>query len=285
MQLFLGLAALLAMQSPSSPSQDSQGGNQEDTSPRAADVWKASTVANTFADIRNSIPLASEQLDLMERVIRCFRDRQTPPIVETWLDLGCGDGPLSKMMLQAFPQSRGFMLDYSDPMLEAAQSSMKSNNDRVQFIKADLSNPDWKNNLSKLNPDIQSFDVIVSGFAIHHLTDDRKRELYQEIYHLLSSDRGVFLNLEHVASTDSTVENIFTGAFVDSMYKTYAGERTRKECEAAVQYDLSVDKDANILVPVEVQCNWLREIGYQHVDCYFKYLILALFGGVKITEE
>ena len=39
------------------------------------------------------------------------------------------------------------------------------------------------------------------------------------------------------------------------------------------------DKDANILLPVEVQCDWLREIGYEEVDCYFRVYELAVFGG------
>jgi len=39
------------------------------------------------------------------------------------------------------------------------------------------------------------------------------------------------------------------------------------------------DKEANILAPVELQCNWLRKIGFEDVDCYFKIFELAVFGG------
>ena len=41
------------------------------------------------------------------------------------------------------------------------------------------------------------------------------------------------------------------------------------------------DKKANILTSVETQCQWLREIGFQDVDCYFKILEIAIFGGLK----
>ena len=84
-----------------------------------------------------------------------------------------------------------------------------------------------------------------------------------------------------VSSPDAIVEGIFEGAFVDSMFEYFKGSKTHEECEQAVEYDLSVDDDANLLAPVEAQCEWLREIGFDHVDCYFKFLILALFGGVK----
>ena len=36
---------------------------------------------------------------------------------------------------------------------------------------------------------------------------------------------------------------------------------------------------ANILAPVEVQCQWLREIGFTDVDCYLKMFEVAVFGG------
>jgi tRNA (cmo5U34)-methyltransferase len=241
-------------------------------------VWKSRDVANTFADIRDSIPMAKEQLDVMTRVIRTFRQ----PEPRRWLDLGCGSGPLSRKLLHDFPLSRGIMLDYSEPMLQNAQSKLQKLKveDRVKLVQADLSRSDWKSSVEMSS----SFDVVVSGFAIHHLSDERKKEVYQEVHDILSPG-GVFLNLEHVASPDPVVERIFDGAFVDSMYQHYQGQKSEEECQAAVEYDLSVDEEANILTPVETQCDWLRNIGYDHVDCYFKFFILALFGGVKKGEE
>ena len=41
------------------------------------------------------------------------------------------------------------------------------------------------------------------------------------------------------------------------------------------------DINDNILALVETQCQWLRQIGYRDVDCYFKILELAVFGGRK----
>ena len=42
------------------------------------------------------------------------------------------------------------------------------------------------------------------------------------------------------------------------------------------------DEDpSNKLTSVELQMRWLREIGFEEVDCYWKWLELALFGGVR----
>ena len=41
------------------------------------------------------------------------------------------------------------------------------------------------------------------------------------------------------------------------------------------------DKKENLLAPVEAQCEELRRIGFEDVDCFFKLFELALFGGRK----
>jgi hypothetical protein len=55
----------------------------------------------------------------------------------------------------------------------------------------------------------------------------------------------------------------------------------RDRSEVAREYAHRPDKADNILERVDVQVDWLREIGYRHADCYFKWLELAVFGGVK----
>ncbi len=50
----------------------------------------------------------------------------------------------------------------------------------------------------------------------------------------------------------------------------------------AKNYYARPDKADNILAPANVQCEWLREIGFADVDCFFKVFELALFGGRKI---
>ena len=69
-------------------------------------------------------------------------------------------------------------------------------------------------------------------------------------------------------------------SFIDSLYtvnRQQEGGKTRKE--VAMQFHGREDKQANILAPVETQCDWLRDIGYLDVDCFFKLFELAVFGG------
>jgi ubiquinone/menaquinone biosynthesis C-methylase UbiE len=169
-------------------------------------------------------------------------------------------------------------------MLQAAREKLGAvpsepgENGSVQLIQADLASAAWLAHLDRG----QRFDLIVSRFSIHHLADERKRALYAEIYELLVPG-GVFMNLEHVSSPTPAVEALFNDYFIDHLYAFHRqsdGRRSRKE--VAETYYSRPDKVENILVPTELQCDWLREIGFQDVDCFFKAFELALFGGRKL---
>lgn len=165
------------------------------------------------------------------------------------LDLGTGDGRLLSLLSLHSESAECIGVDNSPTMIHAAERRFL-NNDRVRIIEHDLMNP---------LPDLGEFDVIASSFAIHHCTNERKRTLYAEVHDRLTPG-GVFLNLEHVASPTHSLHK----RFLDTL--GVAAE----------------DEDSgNILLDVETQLDWLRKTGLTDVDCYWKWLELCLFGGLK----
>lgn len=238
---------------------------------RKDEVWKSlSLVEKYLNDVHKAIPLIAEQINIMKRLI-ITREKA----VVTFMDLGCGDGILAAAILEEYPEAKGVLLDFSEPMLKAAQKNLKEYAQNLDFVKADYFNPTWITYVTKIAP----FDVIVSGFSIHHQTDIRKQELYREIYTLLGS-RGIFINMEHVSSKTKWVESIWDNYFIDSLYAMSVKEGLNKSRDQLVEeYYNSPDNEANILASVEAQCDWLCKIGFQDVDCYFKIFELAIFGG------
>jgi ubiquinone/menaquinone biosynthesis C-methylase UbiE len=236
-----------------------------------ADIWKQRDVAGAFLNERSlHIPDRQRQLSVALRVLRFSR---TP--IKRVLDLGAGDAIILATVLEAFPQAQGIALDFSPLMLEQARERLKKFDQRAATVEGDLQSPAWQKGIQG------TFDAILSGLAIHHLTHERKRELYKEIHDLLNPG-GVFLNLEHVASPTPQVEEIFNDMMTEHLYfrRREKGEAVTPD-QVRQDYLGRADRAANILASVEDQCHWLREIGFVDVDCFWKFFELAIFGGGK----
>jgi len=240
----------------------------------SGDVWKGRSLTRTFLEgVRGGIPFAAEQIDAMLRVVRAGNGA-----VECFADLGCGDGVLSCALLDRYPNARATLVDFSEPMIEAARGKLGACEPSPRFLVTDLGDARWLESLGAES----SFDLVVSGYAIHHLPDPRKRELYAEIYSLLG-EGGMFVNIEHVASRTAWIESISDELMIDSLFAFHSsGDAAKTREQVAQEFVHRPDKAANILAPVEEQCEWLRDIGFVDVDCHFKVFELAVFGGRRV---
>jgi len=239
---------------------------------RVKSSWEIEENAKYFLESeRGAVPGSDLQLDIMASIIQQWR-----PDPSNLLDLGCGDGILGRFMITCFPSVDAIFVDFSDPMLAAAKASL-SHIPNATILKADFSSSEWLRVVNSYKP----FDVIITGFAIHHQPDSRKKELYSEIYDLLTPG-GVFLNLEHVKSSTPQVENLFEEYFIEHLhnFQLKSNPETSKEI-VADGFRNRPDKNEDQLVPVETQCEWLREICFKDVDCFFKQFEIGLFGGRK----
>jgi tRNA (cmo5U34)-methyltransferase len=168
------------------------------------------------------------------------------------LDLGTGDGRLLALLQIDRREMLGVGLDFSELMLEVARKRF-ADDERIELVKHDLAEP---------LPALGRFDAVVSSMAIHHLEHERKRSLYGEVFDLLEPG-GVFANFEHVASATHRLHLAFF---------------------AAIGEPLEYEDPSDRLLDVETQLGWLRELGFDDVDCYWKWLEMALLVGVKPDE-
>ncbi len=246
-----------------------------------AAIWQTNELTTTYLHgVRGAIPHANEQIDIMLRLAKAAQPNAT-----TILDLGCGDGILGQALLNQYLEATAVFVDFSTPMLEAARQRL-ANTENALFLQADYGKRGWQIELEEIvNRQLTivncQFDVIVSGYSIHHQPDDRKKEVYTELHDLLTPG-GIFLNIEHVASRTPWIQQQFDELFIDHLVAYAEQEQMGKSRDQVAQeFYYRPDKAANILAPVEDQCNWLREIGFTQVDCYLKVFELAVFGGVK----
>jgi tRNA (cmo5U34)-methyltransferase len=196
-----------------------------------------------------------------------------PERLDRFLDLGTGSGRLIALLLDARPTARAVGLDFSPVMLDAARRRF-ADDGRVEILEHDLDEPllppgSVPERIAGSVPERIAgsvperfgapFGAVVSALAIHHCPDERKRELYEEAFALLRPG-GIFLNLEHVASPTADLHTSFL----------YAVGTTPEE-----------DDPSNILLDVETQLRWLREIGFTDVDCHWKWREVALLAGSR----
>ncbi|MFQ5419807.1 MAG: class I SAM-dependent methyltransferase, partial [Anaerolineae bacterium] len=119
-------------------------------------VWQGAELTQAFLEgVRGAIPLATEQIDIMLRLVRAAK-----PTVNTILDLGCGDGILGHALLDKHPEATAVFVDFSPPMLAAARHRLAHTN-RATFLQLDYSQPGW----------IDKLIINNSQFTIHNSVD------------------------------------------------------------------------------------------------------------------
>ena len=171
-----------------------------------------------------------------------------PPAPASVLDLGCGDGRLSGLVMAARDTVTSVVaVDRSEPMLAAARARF-ARDERVCVRAHDLVDP-----IGGLG----AFDVIVSGFAIHHLEHARKRELFAEAARMLRPD-GLFANLEVVQCATESLQR----RFYDAIGRPDGDPEDR-------------------LASVEEQLAWMGEAGLRNADCIWRWRGFALLAGER----
>jgi tRNA (cmo5U34)-methyltransferase len=162
------------------------------------------------------------------------------------LDLGCGDGRLSELVLAARPGVEEIVaVDCSPPMLELARERFASE-PRVKVVEGDL-----RETIARWG----RADLVLSGFAIHHLEDERKQDLFAEAARLLGPG-GAFVNLEVVASASAA-----------------------RHAEFLAAIGRTADDPEDRLATVEDQLAWMRIAGFADADCLWRWRGFAVLVG------
>ena len=218
------------------------------------------------------IPKRQEQLTFL---VDLFPWRWDDPI--RVLDLGAGYGAVTEAVLHRYYQASVVCLDGSEAMMQHARARLAKYGAQVQLVLKDLADPVWHAGVSG------PFHAVVSAVALHHLTDERKQQLCREVFALLLPG-GLFLNNDVVDSPPFFQQHFtdLADRAIQEHEKALTGVlRSVEEIRAERALLMRSPGQHSHLAPLSSQLAWWQAAGFTSVDCYWKFLNLAIFGGVK----
>jgi ubiquinone/menaquinone biosynthesis C-methylase UbiE len=239
--------------------------------------WQRHDLAHEFLEHRQQLlPLLDVQEDLVRRIF----ERHGRP-VERFLDIGSGDGASSALLRSVFPAAEAVLVDFSEPMLARAGARLGARG--WTAVRGDLSTPGWRQGLPE-----GSYHAAVSSYAIHHLTSERKRALFAEVFELLQAGAR-FVNMD-VVEIEGPLDGLFDEEIIanrEQMARPALGDG-RGAIHPGSEHDREEpfdDHSEDRPDPAEDQLAWLREAGFAPVELQFKWAEGAIFGAVKPEER
>jgi tRNA (cmo5U34)-methyltransferase len=209
------------------------------------------------------------------KIIPCFFDFYYLPlnIMKTdnpsprILDIGAGTGLFSSIVLSKFPQAQITLMDCTEKMLDIAKERFKDKSN-ITYICQDMTKVDDALSKSYEN----QFDFIISGLAIHHLTNDEKRYVYTKCYQWLKKG-GLFINCDQIISPVPELE----AKNIEIWHQKIRENGLDEEAIDMLKERMKLDKCATIPCQMEL----LKDAGFVTRDFLFKYLVFCVLYAFK----
>ena len=179
------------------------------------------------------------------------------------LDLGAGTGLFSALVLSIHPTAHFTLWDVADKMLEAAKSRFHTSTAQFSYVAGDY---------RSFNKH-ESYDLVISSLSIHHLSDPEKQELFRHIFQALKPG-GIFLNMDQIKGPTPELQETYCRKWEEI---TRINGATEDEILGGLERRRLYDREATL----KNQLQWLREAGFQEVDCVYKKWLMGLFYARK----
>ena len=195
------------------------------------------------------------------------------------VELCCGEGLLTRALLEAFPDIRMHAYDGSPRMLEATRATADPHAERLTTTHFDLEGEDWRR-----------FDwpltAVVSSLAIHHLDGAGKQKLYADMAAALAPG-GALIVADLVAPAGPRAHAIAADAWDEAVRRRAQeldGNLAAFERFQEAGWNFYRDSDPDPIdkpSPLYDQLRWLDEAGLTAVDVVWMKAGHAILCGYK----
>lgn len=180
------------------------------------------------------------------------------------LDVGCGAGNYSLMMVTKIPNLNCTLVDLSKPMLDRAHQRVIKETENVSIIQGDIREVELEEN---------HFDIILAGAVLHHLRDDRDWETtFEKLYRLLRLG-GCLMISDLVAQDTEILDDYVREKYGDYLEEVGGLEYRHKVLDYVEKEDTPRS--------INYQLDLMKRVGFRSVEILHKNMCFGAFGGIK----
>jgi ubiquinone/menaquinone biosynthesis C-methylase UbiE len=224
-------------------------------------------------NIREQFDLVANEYDVQRKIfIPCFQDYyQTMACFisgsieqpKSILDLGAGTGLLTKCFYDQFPDSNFILVDVSEQMLEVARKRFRGLSNFNYIVS------DYGKTLPNAN-----FDLVISGLSIHHLSENDKQHLFNNIYSQLPQN-GCFANFDQFNAESEIINDMYNSWWYESIKISALPEKEYQKWLKRRQLD-----QENTIVESKAM---VKNSGFKIVECIYCYMKFGVIVARKIA--
>ncbi len=190
--------------------------------------------------------------------------RRLRPDAETLLDIGCGAGNYTLMMLSKMNNLNCMMVDLSKPMLDKAFERVSSVTKKAEIIQGDIRDIHLKES---------HFDIILAGAVLHHLREDADWEFtFGKLFGILKP--GGCLMISDLVTQDTETLNHYIWEKYSDYLESLGGREYRQN---VLDYVSKEDSPRSLNYQLEL----MKKIGFSHTEILHKNLCFAAYAGIK----
>jgi tRNA (cmo5U34)-methyltransferase len=191
--------------------------------------------------------------------------RRIRPDAENLLDIGCGAGNFTLMMLSKLNKLNCTLVDLSKPMLDKAFERVSQvTNKKVMTIQGDIRDISLAEN---------HFDIILAGAVLHHLREDGDWEfIFRKLFSVLKPG-GCLMISDLITQDTKTLNDYIWEKYGD--YLENIGGRDYKQ--KVLDYVSKEDPPRSLNYQFEL----MRKIGFSHTEILHKHICFAAYAGIK----
>ncbi|MGC9352949.1 MAG: class I SAM-dependent methyltransferase [Mariniphaga sp.] len=187
------------------------------------------------------------------------------PNAENLLDIGCGAGNLTLMMLSKLENLNCTLVDLSKPMLDKAFERVSQQTDNiVTIIQGDVRDVE----LPK-----KHYDIILAGAVLHHLRDDNDWETtFRKLFKLLKPNGCLMIS--DLITQDTEILNEYTWEKYGDYLESVGGKDYRQKVFDYIEKEDSPRS-------MNYQLDLMKQVGFRKVEILHKNMCFGAFGGIK----